>query len=498
MAANMNKMIAPVATYSDLDARTQFVLNRVEFLKSITDVLQHEDLSENKAKVTVWRDNSYIPLIVRCILDPNEEIYDHAIWATGNLLGSDDEQVVLMTRNAITEEVLKRLVELAGNKTLSSPLRRGVNYLLYNLSKYSLPESILFAIGGPLLRGVLSDERIAGDKEARGDFLAAISNILKNEPKAINVDVLVEALAKNNSNSVMYRRVLRLVGALAELDGMISITDIGHLMTIFSKHLNNTSRLTRRDMLWILSNLLTEFSAPVVFIRDNSDLKKMVQDIVWEELCCGKDNGDVILGREALFALANFVSTIKQHYANSGWQDDVTNDFVLEGLFGACSDHADPQIAQLGLEGLEMLDSFKPIKAEEEIIDLTEDTESEVEDNYTETEETYTEDECYVHKPPASSVAGWQPPLAHTNAVVSCCEEPVPSAADLLLGAGRGNESASVRRVVNLLVHLPVGEWAEVPADWTLAVADLTVLQHLGYVIHDGYVGINPEIFSGY
>jgi hypothetical protein len=41
-----------------------------------------------------------------------------------------------------------------------------------------------------------------------------------------------------------------------------------------------------------------------------------------------------------------------------------------------------------------------------------------------------------------------------------------------------------------------VGEWAAIPADWTLTVADLTVLQHLGYIIQDGHVGINPEIYS--
>lgn len=498
----MNKMIAyaPAANYNDLDARTQFVLDRVEFLKSITEVLQHEDRAENKAKVTVWRDNSYIPLIVRCILDPNEEIYDHAIWATGNLLGSDDDQVALMTRNAITEEVLDRLVGFAGQATLTPMMRRGVHYLFYNLSKFNLSEKFLFAVGGPLLRGVFSDERIAGDKEARGDFMAAIANIIKTMPKSINTDVLVEALAKNNSDSIMYRRALRLIGALAELDGMMRPNDIEHLMTIFGKHLHNANRLTRRDILWILSNLLTELPAPMMFAMNHKNLKEFVQNVAWDELCSGKIDGDVIMGREALYALANFVSTVKQYNANSELKDNIANDFVLEGLFGACSDHEDPHIAQLGREGLEILDSFKPVvvKSEPDVIDLTEDTESEVEDNDAETDEDYTEDECYIHRPPASSVAGWQPPLARTNAVVSCCEEPVPSAADLLLGAGRGNESASVRRVVNLLVNLPVGEWAEVPADWTLTVADLTVLQHLGYVIHDGYVGINPEIFSGY
>jgi len=497
MAANMNKMIAPAsaspaANYTDLDARTQFVLNRVEFLKSITDVLQREDRPENKAKVAVWRDNSYIPLIVRCILDPNEEIYDHAIWATGNLLGSDDEQVGHMTRNAITQEVFDRLVQFAGQQNLVSTLRRGVCYLIYNLSKYNLPEAFQFAVGGPLLRGVLSDERFGGDKEARGDFLAAIHNILKNKPRAINVDVLVEALAKNKSDSATYRRALRFVGALAELDGMVGSNDINHLFTIFGKHLGTAPRTIRREMLWTLSNLMTELVAPVMFMSQaHKELKGHVENIAWEELCSGNDDADTIMGREAMYVLANYV-TCAQKYAVSEQKTNIANDFVLEGIFSACADHDDELIATLGREGLSVLDSFKPPKPVQEVIDLTgdsesEDTKSEMEDNGMETEEVSDDEECYVH-----------PPLARTNAVVSCCEEPVPSAADLLLGAGRGNESANVRRIVALLSALPVGEWASVPGDWELTIADLTVLQHLGYVIMDGYVGINPEIFSGW
>lgn len=482
-----NKMSTSSAAYTDLDARTQFVLNRVDFLKSVTEVLQHEDRAENKAKVVVWRDNNYVSLIVRCILDPNEEIYDHAIWATGNLLGSDDEQVAMMARNAVTQEVLDRLIELAGKRGKGA-LRRGVNYLIYNLSKYTISDAFFFAVGGPLLRGVFADERIAGDKEARGDFFAAISNILKDCPRAINVDVLVEALAKNTSDSATYRRALRFVGSLAELDGMVSITDIGHLMTIFSKHLEKAPCSIRREMLWILSNLMTEFAAPMVLMKDHSNLKKIIQDIAWDELCAGNDDADVVLGREALFVLANFMSGAKQYLADE-FKAILADDFVLESLFGACCDHVNPLVAQLGQESLDILDSFKPEVKAEEIIDLTgdSDTESEVEEDDDAKTETVSE-ECYVHRVP----------LVRTNAVISCCEEPVPSAADLLLGADRGNESATVRRVVNLLVNLPVGEWAEVPADWTLTIADLTVLQHLGYMIQDGYVGINPEIYSGY
>jgi hypothetical protein len=512
MAINMNKMIAPAsnsvatAPYSDLDARTQFVLNRVEFLKSITEVLQHEDRAENKAKVIVWRDNNYIPLIVRCILDPNEEIYDHAIWATGNLLGSDDKQVSLMARNAVTEDVLKRVIELAEQQNLAPAVRRGVHYLIYNLTPRRMPRFFNEAVGCSLLKKVLTDERFSRDKEAHADFLAAVENIAKDEPTAVEEMLLVDALG-GEPRPHGWRRILNIIGTLSEQDGMVCPTAINKLMGFFTKELEGESKRngSRREMMWILSNLMTEFDAPYTLIMNHRKLKEIVQNIAWEELCSGADDADVHLGREALHVLANFIAGVKKMGYDThppttveDFRSLITGDFVLEGLFGACCDHENHIIARLGSEGLDLLDSFKPEVTAPEVIDLTgdsesEDTKSEVEDNGAETEEVSDEeDDCYCHGY-SNNV-----PLARTNAAVSYHEEPVPSAADLLLGADRGNESANVRRVVALLVNLPVGEWAEVPADWTLTIADLTVLQHLGYVIMDGYVGINPEIYSGY
>jgi hypothetical protein len=473
------------ASYSDLDARTQFVLNRLDFLKSIAEVLQHEDCEENAAKVTVWRDNSYIPLIVRCILDPNEEIYDHAIWATGNLLGSDDERVALMTRAAITDDIIHHLIEIAGRTTLSIIMRRGVNYLIYNLSREKMSSFFNQSVGGDLLEKMLE---YTHSKEARNDFLAAIENISKHDPTAIRAQVIAEALLKDNRTHG-WRRLLKIIGSLAEKDSVIGPTVIDRLMTFFTRALkkNSSRNRVRHEILWVLSNIMTEIASPVLLAQYHTELKEIVYNIAWDELCSGKDDPDMVLGREALYVLSNFVVAAK--CMSSTFKANIAEDMTLESLFNACVYHDDGKIAQIGNEMLELLVSFKP-----EVIDLTEDTESEVEDaedeDEDEDEDEEEEDECYIH-PPAVR-------LAQSNEAIhcECCERPVPSATDLLLGANRGNESSSVRRVVNLLVHLPVGEWAAIPADWTLTVADLTVLQHLGYIIQDGHVGINPEIYS--
>lgn len=489
MASNMNKMNSSSAAYTDLDARTQFVLNRVEFLKSIPDVLRNEDDPANAAKLAVWRDNNYIALVVRCIMDPTEEIYDNAIWATGNLLGSDDKQVREMTRNAITEEVLNLLVTMNGYKTLSAPVRNGICYLLYNLSRYALPEKIAFKIGGEVFKNVL-ELRLNKSiyKDALSDYLHTIQHIAKDNAKAVNTALLVSALDKFPIHTTTYSSLLNIVGTLAEQENSyISINDEDALMKHFGKHIMEVSGRQRREMLWILSNLLAEGPVEaVMFWRLNKDLYKTVLDIAWDELCASTDMGNnENIGYEALFALANFLSSAKQ--LNEESKRELADDFVLESVLSSCCGHENVRIAQIAREALEVFDSFKPVvirPTEPDVIDLTGDSETEA----TESEIDDTEDEdCLITT---------RPRIISVEEQVACCEAPVLSAADLLLGADRGKESANVRRIVQLLVNLPVGEWAEVPADWSVTVADLTVLQHLGYVIIDGWVGINPEIYA--
>jgi hypothetical protein len=493
MAANMNKMNTS-ASYSDLDARTQFVLNRIEFLKDIPKVLETENEAASAAKVAVWRDNNYIALVVRCIMDPNEEVYDHAIWATANLLGSDDERVGEMTRNAITEEVLQRVLTYVFYKNLSAPVRNGVCYLIYNLSKNPLPERIAFKIGGEAFKNVLElATNKAIPKDALFDFLCAIQNLAKENAKTVNTELLISALNKFPLHSGVYRNLTHTIGVLAEQERTwFSPNDMDALMKHFGKNLMDVSGRQRREMLWVLSNLLAEGPIEaVMFWHFNKDLYKTVLDIAWDELCAGKEeHGNENIGYEALFVLANFLSSAKQ--VNEDQKRELADDFVLESVLSSCCGHDNKRISALAHEALETFDSFKPVivrPTEPDVIDLTGDSDTEATESEVEDAAMDEETECFIHN---------RPPLARTDEQIGCCEGPVPSAADLLLGFERGRESANVRRIVDLLVNLPVGEWAEVPADWSVTVADLTVLQHLGYVIQDGWVGINPEIYSGY
>ncbi len=478
----MSSVIA-TSSYSDLDARTDFVLNRVAFLESVPEVMERENTPENKQKVAVWRDNNYIPLIVRSIMDPKEEIYDQAIWATGNLLGSDDAEVAVMTRTAVTDDLLKRLVDLAGRVTTLGPaVRNGIYYLISNLSNYEMPRFFNEAIGNSVLKIMLADKN---PKMRINDFLDTVKNIAEKDPSAINSLVLIDALF-NPDQSQYHSQLFHIIGTLAGHDSMISSLGISKLMTYITEQLtsdDNNADITRQEMLWVLCNIMTEPPAPACFVGEHEELKSLVESIAWDELALNED-ADEAVGYEALFALLNYVGA---KHTSEEFKEYIANDDELAALFGACLDHDNAKIAAVAREGFDlisqMISTFCPDKYCEEI-DVKEAEVAVANCGYENCGDENCSDDTEND--------------VKYESVYGLCEKPVPSASDLVLGARRGKESAAVRRVVSLLVDSPVGEWVEVPSDWTLTISDLTTLQHLGYAIKDGYVGINSEIYDGY
>lgn len=487
--------VTAATSYSDLDARTEFVLNRVAFLASVTEVLLHESKPENKQKVAVWRDYNYIPLIVRCIMDLQEEIYDHAIWATCNLLASEDARVVAMTRNAITDDVLNRLVQMGTVHFALYPptVRNGILYLFNALSGFDMPRSFTQAVGHYLLRTVLTDKQVVTNSTVRDDFVKTLKMVAKKDPGAINELFLIDAL-NNPDQSHNHSRLFQIVGSLAEQETRVSPLGIHELMTYFTRQLSasadNDTGISRREMLWVLSNLMTELSAPTSFVHNDAELKNLVESIAWEELTGAKENADEDVGYEALFVLSNYVSSAK--HLNEEFQKNVANDDDLVTLFETCMLHDNKKVAAVAREGFDMISqlisTFYPHKTCKVVEAVEKSDETECDD----CDETLSDD-C-----DETPCVDTEIDKSETENDVKCCEKPVPSASDLILGARRGNTSAEVRRVVSLLVAAPVGEWVEVPSDWTLTIADLTTLQHLGYTIQDGHVGINPEIYSTY
>ncbi len=489
----MSSVTAAASSYSDLDARTEFVLNRVAFLEAVTGVLQNEDAPENSQKVTVWRDNNYIPLIVRSIMDPNAEIYDHAIWATGNMLVSDDPQVAAATRSAITNEVLKRLVQLAGVPTLASTVRNGIHYLFSNLSHYEMPQFFTEAVGGALLQTVLTDKLVVMNRNAQKDFLETLKNVAKKNPSAIDDLVLIDALNDPNQ-SKNYSRLFDIIGSLAEQDSMISPLGVPALMLHFTKQLADDNNTRRHEMLWVLSNIMTEFNASTLFMDEFTELKSLVESIAWNELDADNEDANEVVGFEALFVLVNFVIGAK--HMSEEFKKNLADDFELSSLFLACIGHDNPKVVAVAREGFNLISqirsSFYPAPVESHCEETESDTEYEECEDGEDSDES-EEEECEDIDTENDVVV-----TIENDVTLTTCEKPVPTASDLVLGARRGAESGAVRRVVSLLVNSPVGEWIEVPSDWTLTIADLTTIQHLGYIIKDGYVGINPEIYNTY
>jgi hypothetical protein len=218
---------------------------------------------------------------------------------------------------------------------------------------------------------------------------------------------------------------------------------------------------------------MTEPSAPELFSK-HKELKNLVESIAWEELATLDKDADETIGYEALFVLVNYVTGAK--HLREEFQKNLANDTDLASLFGTCMVHHNPKVVAVAREGhaliSQLISTFNPPLPE--VTCITSDTECED-----------TERDIVVT-------------IENNGKSVTTCEMQVPSASDLVLGVRRGNESGAVRRVVSLLVNSPIGAWVEVPSDWTLTISDLTTLQHLGYTIKDGQVGINPELYSTY
>lgn len=480
-SASANKKMNSVTTsYTDLDARTQFVLNRVDFLKDVWETLQNESRPAMAAKVALWRDNSYIPLIVRCVMDPNADTYDQALWAVANLLGSDDARVAEITANSITTDILHRIIDLAKYDGANIPaVVLGAEYVIYNYINRCDPDQVITIaerVAQDLLKQIVASSDYAETNKFGRDILEAVLVCAQKYPNSISPSVVINNFLTQAyedlgaHNRLLYRKALAVVGTLAEnTDYTFAPCFASSFIGGCVAQLRKFPVRLQRDVLWVLSNMMTDVPTAVAFF-ENAGVCSMITNLVWENLCSKFEDVDSIIGREALYVLANYVNTAGKS-DNAALKQGIADDFAMQAVFAGLQTNSNELIQRLANESMTLVNSFKPVIPEPEDVKMKE--EEEVPD----------------------FASG--PPLLRTDA----CPDfvgPVPSASDLILGYSRGYESEAVRRIVGLLAEMPLGEWAFVPEDWTLTVGDLTTIQNLGYVFKDGYIGIHPELYTSY
>jgi hypothetical protein len=493
------------SAYSELTARTQFILDRAAFLKDVGMTLMDEGQPAADAKINVWLNNAYIPLIVRCIKSEDADVRVEALWTVANLLGADNEVVSAATKAALTSDLLKSVLDyvfLDSKETMECAAFLLSNYARFKDLSYSDAQTIVYAA---CAKGIIANGKAASD------LLWAANYAADKFPATIPLSLVVNTLGDLTLTKEKSRQLRRLLGNAAEKDGLVHTNLLESVMSVLTRLLETTTdRTVRMELFWILSNILTEPRAPETLFANKGLLQVTI-----DESCEASD-----AGLQAAYALANFATMVKDAVIQSDLGgamalrlQDITDGneyaFDIHDIFTQMESSKHATLRTLAAEVMVALESYADIfYPGVDVIEI--DDEDEDEDEVHEDVPYYgmetTAPEVVIASPTA--------PLAHTDEEIAPASEDisrnewhvrVPCAYELLYGSDRAScESRTVRNLVSLVERAmsdPDVEgdgWVKVPLDTVLSVGDMVTLQHMGYVFNGEWLGVNPAIYSGY
>lgn len=435
----------PVSSFIEL------MNNPKTFLRSISNMLQEEDKYKDQLNSLVR--SRVLSLSMVSVFAQDEAVRDEALWALANLVVADD----MTLRAFAVQHVREHNIAAAAAKSYrndSGRTAKSAAYFLCNWARHVNTAAEAKRCVMDLLPTALT--RNTGTS----DMLWAAVRVAKRFPETIPVHVLTTALRNENLKPPTAALIWRLIGRAAEENGLVDGC-IDTLMLRIETYLPKaTSDIRRTELLWILSNLMCEERGPGIFHYKYHSLRREVERIAWTS------NGGLL--HEAVMALTNYVVRASEREIHRY----LATDESLPLLFRTFARSDDESVAKIAKEGLQKLELYiAENRQEPEIVDLTDD------DAATATTEIAATGEL--------------------NIAFSIDNDPVPTAYDLLAGDFRGSESAAVRGLVEMLRSKPVGTWVPLPPTYLLSIADLMNLQHMGYAIKDGYLGINPAIYGG-
>jgi hypothetical protein len=426
-----------MAAYS-MNSFVELMNNPAGFLRTISDMLQDEEA--NKAQLDSLHRSRVLSLSMVSVFSNDEEVRDEALWTLANLVAAEDPTLRAFAIQHVREHNMAAAAARSYRHD-SSVTAKSAAYFLYNWAPHI--ENAVDA------RNLIMDLLPTALVRTTGtiDILWAAIRVAENFPEAIPVNKLATILRNENLGRVQKRLLWRLVGRAAEETGLVDGC-IDTLMLRLETALGTETERGRWQLLWILSNLLCEDKGVGVFHFKYYSLRKAVENIAWNT------TNDVVR-KEAVMVLANYVARANDTEIHRYLAADES----LPLLFRTFVRAGTPRVREIAKEGLEVLERYVAENRQEpEVIELSSD-----------------DDDATVSE-----------------------ADPCPTAYDLLAGGHRGHESKAVRGLVEMIAGAEVGAWVAVPLEYTLTVGDLMNLQHMGYVIQDGYIGINPEIYSGY
>jgi hypothetical protein len=426
-----------MAAYS-MNSFVELMNTPAPFLRTISDMLQDEEA--NKSQLDSLHRSRVLSLSMVSVFSKNEKVRDEALWMLANLVGANDS----VLRSFAIQHVREHNMAAAAARSYrndSSITAKSAAYFLFNWAPYI--ENA--ADARSLIMDLLPTALVR--KTGTYDMLWAANRVADLFPEAIPVYKLAAILRNEKLGLVQQRLLWRLVGRAAEETGLVDGCIDTLMLRLEAALEKGTSIKDSIDLLWILSNLMCEDKGVGVFHFKYYSLRKAVENLAWTTT-------NNIIRTEAMMVLANYVVRATDREI----QRYLATDESLPLLFRTFVRAGTPRVREIAKEGLEVLERYVAENRQEpEAIDLTSD-----------------DDDATVSE-----------------------ADPCPSAYDLLAGGHRGHESKAVRGLVEMIANAEVGAWVALPLDYTLTVGDLMNLQHMGYVIQDGYLGINPEIYSG-
>jgi hypothetical protein len=426
-----------MAAYS-MNSFVELMNTPATFLRTISNMLQDEEA--NKSPLDSLHRSRVLSLSMVSVFSKDEKVRDEALWMLANLVAADDPTLRAFAIQHVREHNMAAAAARSYRHD-SSVTAKSAAYFLYNWA----PHIDNAVDARNLIFDLLPTALVR--KTGTYDILWAAIRVAENFPEMIPIHALATILRNENLKPVYTRMLWRLIGRAAEETGLVDGC-IDTLMLRLEAALEKGDSVSGRiDLLWILSNLLCEDKGVGVFHFRYFTLRKAVENIAWATT-------DNVVRNEAVMVLANYVARATDREI----QRYLATDESLPLLFRTFAQAGTPRVREIAKEGLEVLERYVAENRQEpEVIELSSD-----------------DDDATVSE-----------------------ADPCPTAYDLLAGEHRGRESKAVRGLVEMIASAEVGAWVAVPLDYNLTIGDLTNLQHMGYVIQDGYIGINPEIYSG-
>mmetsp|Transcript_16227 Transcript_16227/g.32902 ORF Transcript_16227/g.32902 Transcript_16227/m.32902 type:complete len:536 (-) Transcript_16227:1047-2654(-) len=277
-----------------------------------------------------------VPVFVRLLSSPHDDVREQAVWALGNIAGDSPVCRNLVLENGALHPLLAQLT------TESKPtMLRNATWTLSNLCR-GKPQPTFAAVRPAL--GTLSHLIYLTDDEVLTDACWALSYLSDGPNDKIQAVIesgvtprLVELLLHNNV--AVQTPALRTIGNIVTGDDMQTQMVINNAaLPCLNSLLNSPKKSIRKEACWTISNITAGTKDQIAAVIEANIIPPLILSLA---------NAEYEIKKEAAWAISN---------ATSGGSPDQIKYLVTQGCIPPLSNLLsvpDARIAKVALEGLE-------------------------------------------------------------------------------------------------------------------------------------------------